>query len=86
LSLFYDVGNVFSTEGTTFLGRNGQTPVTYDFKYSNLRRSVGVALEWVLPLGLFRFSYGVPLNASKGNEVLWPDQKERFQFSIGPAF
>jgi outer membrane protein insertion porin family len=86
LSLFYDVGNVFSTEGTTFLGRNGQTPVTYGFKYSNLRRSAGVALEWLLPLGLFRFSYGIPLNASKGNEVLWPDERERFQFSVGQAF
>jgi outer membrane protein insertion porin family len=86
VSLFYDVGNAFSTEGTRFLGRNGQTPVTYNFNFANLRRSVGVSLEWLAPLGLFRFSYGIPLNASKGNGVLWPDEKERFQFSIGPAF
>ena len=71
---------------TPFLGRNGQTPVTYNFKFSNLRRSVGLSVEWLAPLGLFRFSYGVPLNASKGNGVLWPDEKERFQFSIGQAF
>jgi len=86
VSLFYDVGNVFSTEGTQFLGRNGQTPVTYDFKFSNLRRSVGLSVEWLAPLGLFRFSYGVPLNASKGDLVRWPDEKERFQFSVGQAF
>jgi outer membrane protein insertion porin family len=86
VSLFYDVGNVFSTEGTEFLGRNGQTPVTYDFKLRNLRRSAGVSVEWLVPLGLFRFSYGIPLNASKGNAVLWPDEREKFQFSIGQAF
>jgi outer membrane protein assembly factor BamA len=45
-----------------------------------------LSLEWLLPLGLFRFSYGIPLNASKGNSVLWPDERERFQFSIGQAF
>jgi outer membrane protein insertion porin family len=86
VSLFYDVGNVFSTEGTEFLGRNGQTPVTYKFKAANLRRSAGLSVEWLAPLGLFRFSYGIPLNASKGDLVLWPDETERFQFSIGQAF
>jgi outer membrane protein insertion porin family len=86
VSLFYDIGNVFSTEGTQFLGRDGLTPVTYDFKFANLRRSAGVAVEWFLPLGLFRFSYAVPLNPSKGSIVLWPDEKERFQFSIGKGF
>jgi outer membrane protein insertion porin family len=86
VSLFFDMGNVFSTEDTPFLGRNGQTPVSYNFKFSNLRRSVGLSVEWLAPLGLFRFSYGIPLNASEGNSVLWPDEKERFQFSIGQAF
>jgi outer membrane protein assembly factor BamA len=32
------------------------------------------------PLGLFRFSYGLPLNDESG------DRTERFQFSIGSAF
>jgi outer membrane protein insertion porin family len=85
-SLFYDIGNVFSTEHTEFLGQNGITPVTYDFKLRNLRRSAGVSVEWLVPLGLFRFSYGIPLNKSKGNSVLWPDETEKFQFSIGQAF
>jgi outer membrane protein insertion porin family len=80
------VGNVFSTEGTEFLGRNGTTPVKYDFKLSNLRRSAGVSVEWLAPLGLFRFSYGIPQNKSKGNLVLWSDETEKFQFSIGQAF
>ncbi len=86
VSLFYDIGNVFSTEDTPFLGRNGQTPVKYHFNLGNLRRSAGLSVEWLAPLGLFRFSYGIPLNASKGNNVLWPDETEKFQFSIGQAF
>ncbi|MEN9705905.1 MAG: hypothetical protein RLZZ393_1784, partial [Pseudomonadota bacterium] len=87
VSLFYDVGNVFSTNrNTKFYGRDGVTPVTYDFNSANLRRSTGVAVQWLAPLGLFRFSYGIPLNASKGSNVLYPDEKEQFQFSVGQAF
>ncbi|MEY4762560.1 MAG: hypothetical protein RLZZ200_2416 [Pseudomonadota bacterium] len=87
VSLFYDVGNVFSTNSNTrFYGRDGVTPVTYDFKPANLRRSAGLAVQWLAPLGLFRFSYGIPLNGSAGNNVLFPDEKEQFQFSVGQAF
>jgi outer membrane protein insertion porin family len=86
VSLFHDMGNVFSTDGTQFLGRDALTPVTYKFKYNNLRRSVGLAVEWLAPLGLFRFSYAQPLNPSDGSSVTFPDEKERFQFSVGQAF
>ncbi len=87
VSLFHDIGNVFSTQSDTqFFGRDGVTPVTYKFKYNNLRRSAGISVEWLAPLGLFRFSYAIPLNASKGSTVLFPDEKEKFQFSIGQAF
>jgi outer membrane protein insertion porin family len=87
VSLFHDMGNVFSTQGEPqFLGRDGLTPVTYKFKYNNLRRSAGISVEWLAPLGLFRFSYAIPLNASKGSSVLYPDEKEKFQFSVGQAF
>ena len=87
VSLFYDMGNVFSTNNNVqFYGLDGLTPVTYKFKYSSLRRSAGLSVEWLAPLGLFRFSYGVPLNAQKGTSVIFPDEKERFQFSVGQAF
>jgi outer membrane protein insertion porin family len=87
VSVFYDIGNVFSTNhNTKFYGRDGVTPVTYDFNSANLRRSTGLAVQWLAPLGLFRFSYGIPLNASKGSNVLYPDEKEQFQFSVGQAF
>jgi outer membrane protein insertion porin family len=87
VSLFYDLGNVFQTnDDVRFYGVDGITPVTYRFKYDNLRRSAGVAVQWLAPLGLFRFSYALPLNAGKGTSVLYPDEKEQFQFSVGQAF
>ena len=87
VSLFYDIGNVFQTGSKTrFLGLDDTTPVTYHFSYNNLKRSAGVSVEWLAPLGLFRFSYGIPLNPFKGDTVHYGDQTERFQFSIGQAF
>jgi outer membrane protein insertion porin family len=87
LSFFYDIGNVFQTGSKVkFLGVDDITPVDYHFNYANLKRSTGVAVQWLAPLGLFRFSYGIPLNAFQGNTVRFNDETERFQFSIGQAF
>ena len=86
LSWFYDMGNVFSTGNRyLFLGPSGN-PVRYDFEYDKLKHSTGLAVQWLAPLGVFRFSYAVPLNAYKGNALLYPDEVERFQFSVGQAF
>lgn len=87
ISAFYDIGNVFSQGmGIDFVGRDGVTPVDYEFDYNELRQSVGVAVQWLAPLGIFRFSYGVPLNSKQGDSVLYPDETEGFQFTIGSAF
>jgi len=87
VSLFYDIGNVFMTgNGYTFVGRDGLTPVTYHFSYNDLKRSAGIAVQWLAPLGVFRFSLAVPLNAYPGDDIRYPDQKEAFQFSVGQAF
>ena len=43
-------------------------------------------VQWFAPLGIFRFSYGFPLNEFKGDAVRYPDEVERFQFTIGSAF
>ncbi|MDH5225805.1 MAG: outer membrane protein assembly factor BamA, partial [Gammaproteobacteria bacterium] len=86
-SLFFDVGNVFSVdEDVNFVGRDGVTPVSYDFAFDKLRYSTGVAVQWMAPLGVFRFSYALPLNEFKGTNVEYPDETEGFQFSIGQAF
>ena len=69
VSLFYDMGNVFSTCCVLFYGQDGITPVDYKFSYNELKRSVGVAVQWLAPLGIFRFSYAVPLNASEDGGI-----------------
>ncbi len=86
VSLFYDIGNIFSTGGVNFVGRDGVTPVDYGFSFGKLRQSAGIAAQWLAPLGVFRFSLAMPLNAEAGTGVLFPDEKETFQFSIGNAF
>jgi outer membrane protein insertion porin family len=83
LNLFFDIGNVFSTDDTRFPIINDQGEVEeldFDFDASELRYSAGIAAEWLSPMGVFRFSYGVPLNDESDDEV------EEFQFSIGSAF
>jgi outer membrane protein insertion porin family len=87
-SLFFDMGNVFSNDGTKYLGEDLETPVTYNFSYHDLKRSTGLSVQWLAPqLGLFRFSYGYALNASDPNDgIHFPDRKEGFQFSIGNSF
>jgi outer membrane protein insertion porin family len=79
-SLFFDAGNIFSSDTTPFFEPGTGEPADYDFSFSNLKYSTGVSLQWLAPLGLFRFSYGFPLN----DEGI--DRVERFQFSIGSAF
>jgi outer membrane protein insertion porin family len=99
VSLFYDVGNVFSTGHVTFIGPNlglldssgnplPRPPVDYGFSYDKLKEATGIAVQWLAPLGVFRFSYAVPLNAYKlkTDPTRYPDEVERFQFSVGQAF
>jgi outer membrane protein insertion porin family len=85
ISLFYDVGGVFSTGGVSFFDRLGD-PIDYDFDYDRLKKSVGLGVEWLAPLGLLRFSYAVPLNEDEETDRFFGDDVERFQFSIGNAF
>jgi len=89
VSLFYDMGNVFSTsKGLTFLGPNNVSPVDYNFSFKEIKRSAGISVQWLAPLGLFRFSLGVPLNQQRGDAAgtRYGDETEVFQFSIGQAF
>ena len=79
------MGGVFSTGGVKFYDKLGD-PMEYDFKYDKLKKSVGLGVEWLAPLGLLRFSYATPLNADAPTDRLFGDQVERFQFSVGNAF
>ena len=77
---------MFSTDTTTYVGRDGITPVYYDFDFNEIKYSTGVAVQWLAPLGVFRFSYAFPLNDEKNDGVEYGDETEGFQFSIGQAF
>lgn len=85
-TLFYDVGQVYDTGGVTFFEPDGITRISYDLGSQGLKHSVGAAVQWLAPLGLFRFSYGIPLNAEDGTDRTFGDDSEGFQFSIGGAF
>jgi outer membrane protein insertion porin family len=84
-SIFYDIGNVFNTGEVSFTDKLG-APVTYYPEFDELRTAVGIAVQWLAPLGMFRFSYALPLNEYEGNDRFYGDEIERFQFSIGNAF
>ena len=88
VSLFFDMGNVFYTGNKIqFYGPDGVTPNYYHMDgWDDLKRSTGLAVQWLAPLGLFRFSFGVPLNAKHGTTTQWGDETEGFQFSVGNAF
>jgi outer membrane protein insertion porin family len=84
-SIFYDIGNVFNTGEVEFTDKLG-SPIEYKPDVDELRASVGIGVQWLAPLGLFRFSYAYPLNEYRGNDRYFGDEVERFQFSIGQAF
>jgi outer membrane protein insertion porin family len=89
VSAFFDMGGVFETGSKLqFFGPDNVTPENYRFtSFSSLRRSAGVSVTWLAPIGLFRFSLGLPLNAKRGDGVTrWGDETETFQFSVGQAF
>ena len=66
LSAFMDIGNVFAKVS--------------DFDSGDLRYSVGLAVQWLSPIGPLVLSYAEPLN-DEGD-----DEKESFQFSFGVPF
>ena len=65
-AFFIDAGNAFATP--------------QDFRFRNLRVSMGFAATFLTPLGAMKFSYGFPLNAKPG------DRTERFQFTIATYY
>ena len=86
IGFFYDIGNVFSTENISFLDDDGQR-LDYTFKISELRQSVGIAAQILIPLGVLRLSYGVPLNAEHDNPNRFlRDDIDRVQVAIGEDF
>ena len=86
IAFFYDLGNVFSTENVSFLDDAGQS-LDYGFELSRLRQSAGLAAQILIPIGVLRLSYGVPLNADDDNPNRFlRDAIERYQITVGVDF
>jgi outer membrane protein insertion porin family len=85
MAMFVDVGNVFHTRGVTFYDRLGD-PFDGGFDYNKLKRSYGIGIDWLSPMGLLQFSYAIPLNEDQETDRFFADQTEDFQFSIKNAF
>ena len=85
LALFFDFGQSFYLGDTQFRDKVGSR-IDYDFDLKELRASVGLGVEWLAPLGLFRFSYAYPLRYQRETWKRYGDDIEHFQFSIGRAF
>ncbi|MEJ2479488.1 MAG: outer membrane protein assembly factor BamA [Acidihalobacter sp.] len=66
MSAFVDAGNVFAS--------------VKDFKANELRKSAGLAFEWLSPIGPLSFSLAKPLDKRSG------DKTQVFQFNIGTYF
>ena len=80
--MFYDTSCVTNSELTC----NENNEITYKYSDQDLRMSYGAAVQWLSPMGLFRFSYAFPMNSDSFGNGRFGDQTERFQFSIGGAF
>ncbi|HVF15954.1 MAG TPA: outer membrane protein assembly factor BamA [Steroidobacteraceae bacterium] len=85
LSAFADFGQSFYLGDTEFTDRAG-LETDYRFNLKELRASAGIAVQWLAPLGLFRFSYAVPLRYQRETWREYGDERVPFQFSIGQAF
>jgi len=67
--VFYDAGNVWGVDYSDIISSN-----------SKLRSSLGVAMDFVSPLGPLSFAYSIPISKSS------TDKEQRFLFNIGSSF
>jgi outer membrane protein insertion porin family len=84
-TVFFDFGQNYDLGDTKFTDKGG-FPADYSFDLGQLRSSVGVGVEWLAPLGLFRFSYAFPLRYRNSTELDYGDDIEGFQFEMGKTF
>jgi outer membrane protein insertion porin family len=76
--LFFDVGNVWVTQGYKVLDVALVDP--YGFNLGDLRYSAGLSATWMSPVGALNISVAKPLNEKQG------DQTQIFQFGVGQTF
>ena len=85
VSLFVDAGQSYFLGDTEFRNRRGDR-TDYKFDLGEARVSTGIAVQWLSPMGLFRFSWAKPLKYQSETRREFGDELESFQFSVGQAF
>jgi outer membrane protein insertion porin family len=86
VGVFFDIGNVFSTEDVDFTDESGR-PLDYGFRWGALRRSAGLTARVLLPVGELELGYGLALGADDAHTSLFRrDRLERFQIGIHVDF
>jgi outer membrane protein assembly factor BamA len=83
VGFFYDLGNVFETEGVAFTDPAGQS-LDYGFDGSDLQHSAGIAAEVLIPFGILRLSYGIPID--RDTTPFGRVDEDRLQIGIGVDF
>jgi outer membrane protein insertion porin family len=82
---FVDLGEAAYLGNVKFYDREGFR-IQYPFRWNQIKASTGIAVEWLAPLGLFRFSFAQPLRYQSATDRYYGDDIERFQFTSGQAF
>jgi outer membrane protein insertion porin family len=78
--VFFDIGNAYNLE-SRFCTRPGSDACTGGFDaITGLRKSVGLGVRWLSPLGLLRLEWGLPLDLKRG------EKPDGLLFSIGTSF
>jgi outer membrane protein insertion porin family len=85
VSLFVDAGEAAFLGDTRFTDIAGNA-ISYPISLAQLRVATGIGVEWLSPMGLFRFDIAQPLRYFQGTPLRYGDDTERFQFTIGSAF
>ncbi|MFC3914900.1 outer membrane protein assembly factor BamA [Pseudaeromonas sharmana] len=82
-SIFFDIGNVWDTtfNPSDYASCSSSCDKFYDYSDpAKYRSSVGVALQWLSPLGPLAVSFAKPIKEQPG------DKTEVFNFNIGRTF
>ncbi len=85
LALFVDAGQSYYLGDTQFRNKRGDR-TDYKFDLGEIRVSSGIGIEWLTRMGLFRFSYAIPLRFQEATRREFGDDIHEFQFSMGRAF
>ena len=76
-SVFMDVGNVFASSTGKYYELGKEVGAYEELSSANMRASMGLAFEWLSPIGPFGVNYALPIQQKEGDEL------DKFQITLG---